>query len=119
MRHEMDRLLRGSPKCDFCNSPKVQWIFPADSVSVETTDDMFYESKGAWIACAQCKTIVDNGKMVQMVNHMIDSFVRRSVGFHETNMRSKGKLLKVVRKQAALAYKAFRKARKGEAVPFG
>jgi hypothetical protein len=56
--------------CDFCNSEKIRWAYPADDfeagtiIAVAPNGESFEQpigSKGPWAACEECSQLIERG----------------------------------------------------------
>lgn len=74
--------------CDFCTSDRPAWVYPCQSFDVVSTD---IRSIGAWVACEDCRPLVDVGDWPRMLGrrrgvpavarrHLVD--VWRQFGAH-------------------------------------
>ena len=114
---DLEQMFAGSAKCDFCGSDEPSWVYPADSfISESPVDGRRSSSEGGWVACAVCKSVVDEGSTKKLVDHAIREFFYKRPGLAARLGPAK---LKELRREIAVMYQTFKKSRHGKAVPFG
>lgn len=119
---QLERMMRGSPRCDFCSSPRVTWMYPADDTSLKLVagpDNTPMRSSGGWVCCATCKNLIENAKPRLVIDHIVDSFLTRNPKARRLHQETEGVSTRMIRRQVALTFGEFRKAKKGQVVPFG
>lgn len=98
--------------CDFCSSPDVRWIYPADSFDIrmkhEPTGGLFEaRSELAWTACDECSTLIEDNDWVKLTKRSADKFCLMTGNPPEHIIQATTKFLAVVHRE-------FRIHRRGE-----
>jgi hypothetical protein len=58
--------------CDFCDGAgAAAWVYPAEDFAMSTPDGLPWHSGGAWLACAQCATLIENDDRVGLSNRYL------------------------------------------------
>lgn len=62
-------------KCDFCNSPKIAWEYPARSYQLESlgVPEANVKSFDAWSACETCHGLIQCGNWRGLAERSIES----------------------------------------------
>jgi hypothetical protein len=71
----------GAEICDFCSSPKVEWVYPANDgiADVAQREDggiLVQESKGNWAACEYCSEFIERNMRKHLLKQSANSFVK-------------------------------------------
>ena len=76
-----NKIPEGTEICDFCSSPNVEWVYPADDgiADVMQREDggiLIQESKGNWAACEGCSICIENDARFLLLKRSVDSFIK-------------------------------------------
>jgi len=59
-------------RCDFCGMDYAWWGFPCKDFSVGTMNGDDYGSSGDWAACDDCKKLVEDDRVAELIDRCID-----------------------------------------------
>jgi hypothetical protein len=91
-------------RCDFCNSPGPEWVYPCASFSLDTSGFV-----GDWAACTKCHNDIEADRW--------DPIVRRNVRSATGHHVAVAMIRVAVEARVRLLFEEFEKYRSGPAVP--
>ena len=60
--------------CDFCSSPDVVWMFPADTFTMFRSEGADHVSLDDWAACEICAHLIEQELWDDLTRHAYQSF---------------------------------------------
>jgi hypothetical protein len=60
--------------CDFCSSPDVRWLYPAQDFEMYKHQDLHHMSRSGWAACEICHHLIEQRLFQDLNQHAMTSF---------------------------------------------
>jgi hypothetical protein len=95
--------------CDFCSTPEVKWMYPADDIAV---DALQWGSRGEWAACDTCHALIESSERDKLAEHSLSNFIKFNP---EMPVASDSEMRREIAKGIRALHEAFFLARIGKA----